>query len=144
MTLQVYLCIFIMIYIYTYIYIYICQSVLPWTLQTQWNLQCGFWCLFIFRQLLGVLGFDVIWLWWIFTPSAIKSLQWRYNERDGVSNHRHLDCLLIRLFRCKSKKMTWGWDGFVLHHAHKRFKWSCLWSCRDSSMAMLKCSKACI
>ena len=26
------------------------------------------------------------------------SIQWRHNERDGVSNHRRLDCLLIRLF----------------------------------------------
>ena len=27
------------------------------------------------------------------------SWQWRHNERDGVSNHRRLDCLLNRLFR---------------------------------------------
>ena len=33
-------------------------------------------------------------------------LQWRYNERDGVSNHRPLDCLLNRLFRCRSKKTS--------------------------------------
>ena len=26
------------------------------------------------------------------------SLQWRHNERDGVSNHRRLDCLLNHLF----------------------------------------------
>ena len=25
-------------------------------------------------------------------------LQWRYNERDGVSNHRRLECLRNRLF----------------------------------------------
>ena len=31
-------------------------------------------------------------------------LQWRHNERDGVSNHQHLDCLLSRLLRCTSKK----------------------------------------
>ena len=34
------------------------------------------------------------------------SLQWRYDERDGVSNHRRLDCLLDRLFRRKSKKTS--------------------------------------
>ena len=34
------------------------------------------------------------------------TLQWRYNERDGVSNHRHLDCLLSRLFRHRSKKTS--------------------------------------
>ena len=32
------------------------------------------------------------------------SLQWRHNERDGVSNHRHLYRLLNRLFRRRSKK----------------------------------------
>ena len=34
------------------------------------------------------------------------TLQWRHNERDGVSNHRRLDCLLNRLFRCWSKKTS--------------------------------------
>ena len=33
-------------------------------------------------------------------------LQWRYNERDGVSNHRCLDCLLSRLFGRRSKKSS--------------------------------------
>ena len=33
------------------------------------------------------------------------TLQWRHNERDGVSNHR-LDCLLSRLFRRRSKKTS--------------------------------------
>ena len=32
--------------------------------------------------------------------------QWRHNERDVVSNHRRLDCLLNRLFRCRSKKAS--------------------------------------
>ena len=31
------------------------------------------------------------------------SLQWRHNERDGVSNHQRLGCLLNRLFRHKLK-----------------------------------------
>ena len=35
-----------------------------------------------------------------------KSLQWRHDERDGVSNQRRLDCLLNRLFRCRSKKTS--------------------------------------
>ena len=34
------------------------------------------------------------------------TLQWRHNERDGVSNHQHLDCLLKRLFRRRSKKTS--------------------------------------
>ena len=35
-----------------------------------------------------------------------RSLQWRYNELDGASNHRHLDCLPSRLFRRRSKKKS--------------------------------------
>ena len=31
------------------------------------------------------------------------SLLWRHNERDSVSNHRRLYCLLKRLFRRRSK-----------------------------------------
>ena len=34
------------------------------------------------------------------------SLQWRHGERDGVSNHRRLDCLLSRLFSRRSKKIS--------------------------------------
>ena len=34
------------------------------------------------------------------------SLQLRHNERDGVSNHQRLDCLLNRLFRRRSKKIS--------------------------------------
>ena len=33
-------------------------------------------------------------------------LRWRHNERDGVSNHRHLDCLLNRLLRRRSNKTS--------------------------------------
>ena len=36
----------------------------------------------------------------------IISLQWRHNERDGVSNHQPHDCLLNRLFRRRSKKTS--------------------------------------
>ena len=38
------------------------------------------------------------------TPSG--ALLWRHNERDGVSNHQRLNCLLNRLFRHKSKKTS--------------------------------------
>ena len=34
------------------------------------------------------------------------TLQWRHNERDGVSNHQFHDCLLKRLFRRRSKKIS--------------------------------------
>ena len=35
-----------------------------------------------------------------------NALQWRHNERDGVSNHQPHHCLLIRLFRRRSKKTS--------------------------------------
>ena len=38
--------------------------------------------------------------------NKVWSLQWRHNERDGVSNHQFLDCLLYRLFRQRSEKTS--------------------------------------
>ena len=38
--------------------------------------------------------------------SLLWPLQWPHNERDLVSNHRRLDCLLSRLIRHKSKKTS--------------------------------------
>ena len=35
-----------------------------------------------------------------------ESLQWHHNKHNGVSNHRHLHCLLKCLFRCRSKKIS--------------------------------------
>ena len=35
-----------------------------------------------------------------------KSLQWRHNEHDSVSNHQPHDCLLNRLFGRRSKKTS--------------------------------------
>ena len=37
---------------------------------------------------------------------VITILQWRHNERIGVSNHQPHDCLLNRLFRHRSKKTS--------------------------------------
>ena len=36
----------------------------------------------------------------------IGKLQRRHNELHGISNHQHRDCLLSRLFRCRSKKTS--------------------------------------
>ena len=36
---------------------------------------------------------------------SMTTLQWR-NGRDGVSHHQPHDCLLNRLFRCRSKKTS--------------------------------------
>ena len=33
-------------------------------------------------------------------------ITWRHNGRDGVSNHQSYDCLLNRLFRRRSKKIS--------------------------------------
>ena len=34
------------------------------------------------------------------------TLQWPHNEHDGFSNHQPRDCLLNRLFKCRSKKTS--------------------------------------
>ena len=41
-----------------------------------------------------------------FSVVALLALQWRHNDRDGVPNHQPYDCLLKRLFRCRSKKTS--------------------------------------
>ena len=38
--------------------------------------------------------------------TAESPLQWRHNEHDGVSNHQPRNCLLNRLFRRRSKKIS--------------------------------------
>ena len=76
--------------------------------------------------------FLVSWGWWVKTPShplwrhcnvsaehvrcwgtrnwhetgCVNSLPWRHNERDSVSNHRRLYCLLNCLFRRRSKNTS--------------------------------------
>ena len=42
----------------------------------------------------------------VITRIVSKPLRWRHNERHGVSNHQPYDCLLNRLFRCRSKKTS--------------------------------------
>ena len=41
---------------------------------------------------------------WRLWRQAATSLQWRHNERYGVSNHQHHDCLLNRLFKAQIKE----------------------------------------
>ena len=38
--------------------------------------------------------------------SMLSALQWRHNGHDSVSNHQPHDCLLNRLFRRRSKKIS--------------------------------------
>ena len=42
----------------------------------------------------------------MFSWSGLHPLQWRHNERDGVSNHQPHDRLLNHLFRCRSQKTS--------------------------------------
>ena len=48
------------------------------------------------------------WKWKIVSEMGYspRTLQWRHNERDSVSNHQPHDCLLNRLFRRWSKKTS--------------------------------------
>ena len=41
-----------------------------------------------------------------YAAMCISTLQWRHNERDGVSNHRRRHCLLNRWFWCRSTKTS--------------------------------------
>ena len=41
-----------------------------------------------------------------FRHNGMNTLQWRHNERDGVSNHQSHDCLRNRLFRRRSKNTS--------------------------------------
>ena len=43
----------------------------------------------------------VLWMW-----SYLITLRWSHNGRDGVSNRQPYDCLLNRLFRHRSKKIS--------------------------------------
>ena len=38
--------------------------------------------------------------------TTLAPLQWRHNGHDSISNHQPHDCLLNRLFRCRSKKTS--------------------------------------
>ena len=55
--------------------------------------------------------FKIFLQWW--TTGMVTSklptkfaLQWRHNERNGVSNHRRLYCLFNRIFKRRSSKKT--------------------------------------
>ena len=48
----------------------------------------------------------IIWFQYVASIHLSKSLRWRYNGRDSVSNHQPHHCLLNRLFRRRSKKTS--------------------------------------
>ena len=78
-------------------YIVCFQKKIPWHL-TIANLSC------VLRRAskLVIINIGTEWCNW----NHNAALQWRHNGRDGVSNHQPHDCLLNRLFGCRSKK-TW-------------------------------------
>ena len=43
---------------------------------------------------------------WCVDPGKHKTLQWRHNGCDGVSNHQPQECLINRLFKRRSKKTS--------------------------------------
>ena len=42
----------------------------------------------------------------IIQSGRFATIQWRYNEREGVSNHQLHDCLFNRLFKAQIKENT--------------------------------------
>ena len=42
----------------------------------------------------------------LWLPFVVHALLWRHNDDDGVSNHQPHGCLLNRLFRRRSKKIS--------------------------------------
>ena len=92
-------------------------SDLFWWLYTLWIIllpYCGCWwpgdatkeviiCYLTRNILISTQETLIFWENGFFNGSA---LQWRHNERDGVSTHQPHDCLLNRLFRCRSNKTS--------------------------------------
>ena len=76
-----------------------------WGRDWKLNLQNGWamWCLYIVSRM--VLNSTVV-LQDSPRCHCKCSLQWRHNGRDSVSNHQSHDCLLNRLFRCRSRKTS--------------------------------------
>ena len=72
-------------------------------------LSAPFTLLFVFYIWVAPLSFRITSLIWRYhSPVTVKqfSLQWRHNERNGVSNHRRLDYLLNRFFKHRSNKTS--------------------------------------
>ena len=60
-------------------------------------------------QSVNVYSMKTLWPWLLLELLSFlrgTTLQWRLNERDGVSNHQPQDCLLNRLFRRRSRKTS--------------------------------------
>ena len=60
----------------------------------------------IIRQIKICCATDCMMMQWYSVSQMWKSLRWRHNELDGVSNHQPHDYLLNRLFGHRSKKTS--------------------------------------
>ena len=49
---------------------------------------------------------DATFMRWFVSYYSVRSLQWRHNECNSVSNHQPHDCLFNWLCRCRSKKTS--------------------------------------
>ena len=79
-------------------------------IQPTWRSFCFIEWIFVmidvFAFALPILWFSIYKLCDYYGIFTSKSLEWRHNEHDGVSNRQSHDCLLNRLFRRRSKKTS--------------------------------------
>ena len=63
---------------------------------------------FVRVSMMSSVGFpsEMLFFTMMYTGLSWCSLEWRHNERYGVSNHWRLDCFLSRLFRRRLKKTS--------------------------------------
>ena len=98
----------------------ICRGFFTFRIGLKWRLVV----LYEFSSADGCFGYwqlsaneQLVWYEWHFVTYAfiqqhglqwniLDPLHWRYNERDGVSNHQPRHCLLKRLFTHRSKKTS--------------------------------------
>ena len=60
-------------------------------------------------DIMGDITQSTFWKTYWYYCQYYRSLQWRHNGRDGVSNHQPHYCLLNRLFRLRTKKTSNRW-----------------------------------
>ena len=61
---------------------------------------------FYTKVLMAIVACLFFYLIYIYYNKQNSTLQWLYNEHDGVTNNRYFDCLLNRFFRRRAKKTS--------------------------------------
>ena len=81
----------------------------------------------LFTQTAWYISALVVGQQYLVEESWVSTSLWCQNGRDGVSNHQHHDCLINRLFRCKTKNQSSASLAFVrgIHRwpVHSPHKW---------------------